>query len=306
MRKFYFLLLLSFCCQWSVAQYQINLIPRSSPDKGIFHRIGYTDIEINYGSPHVKDRNLWGSLIPYDELWRAGANVATTVTISTDVIIKGSVLPAGRYALFIIPRKSSPWTVIFSNKPDQWGAFGHQEDEEVLRTEIEPSKSHFSEELSYRVEQYDFEHGVIMMDWENIRINIPIETQYLDLMEVELEDHLVRTEDHLKWVLYLQAAEYLFNEKKKIDQALEWINESEAMSNLEGTWNPKYYPREYILGHLYWTKAKILAHMANYDKALDYSVLMKQQQGKYTYYDEENEYEKIDAQVEKWEMKVSR
>ena len=306
MRNWYLSVILIFISLPIFSQYQINLIPRSSPDKGVYHKIGYTEIDIEYGSPKVNGRALWGELIPYDEIWRAGANVATTMTFSEDIIIEGKVLPRGRYAFFVIPRKDKPWTVIFSDKPDQWGAFGHREDEEVMRLEIPVSDSYFSEELMYRVAQKDFDNGVLVMDWENIRLNIPFTTQYLDLLTVELEDHLNKASDHLKWVLYLQAAEYLFNRKKRIDLALEWINESEALSNVEGNWDPRYYPKDYILGHLYWTKAKILAHKALYDKALDYAMLMKTQKGKYIFYEEENEFESIDSQIENWAIKAQR
>tara|TARA_Y100000385_G_C13104144_1_gene646433 strand:+ start:1713 stop:2633 length:921 start_codon:yes stop_codon:yes gene_type:complete len=306
MKKPYLILILVFLSTQLVSQYQINLIPRSSPDKGIYHKIGYTEIDIEYGSPKVNERALWGEMIPYDEIWRAGANVATTMTFSEDITIEGKILPKGRYAFFVIPRKNGPWTVIFSSKPDQWGAFGHKTEEEVMRLEIEAVKSYYSEELSYRVEQKDFDNGVLVMDWENIRLNIPFSTQYLDLLINELDEHLNKSSEHLKWVLYLQAGEYLFNQKKRTDLALEWINESEKLSIVEGNWDKRYYPKDYILGHLYWTKAKLLAHDAMYEKAVDYALLMKGQKGKYNFYEEENEYESIDAQIENWAIKAER
>ena len=298
-----FIITILFLSSSLSAQYQINLIPRSSPDKGIYHKIGFTEVEIEYGSPKVKDRKIWGGFIPYDEIWRAGANVATTMTFSEDIIVEGRLLPKGRYAFFVIPREFAPWTIIFSNKPDQWGAFGHQEEEEELRLEVAPVKSHFSEELSYRVEQKNFDHGILLMDWENIRLNIHFETSYLDLLITQLDSHLSKASENLKWVLYLQAAEYLYHQKKRPQLALEWINKSEELSKVTGEWNPKYYPKEYILGHLYWTKAKLLAQDAEYDKALDYAIRMKDLKGDYIFYEEENEFEKIDAQIEKWDLK---
>ncbi|MEE9373321.1 MAG: DUF2911 domain-containing protein [Saprospiraceae bacterium] len=306
MKKLIFTVTLSLFWLLMSGQYQINLIPRSSPDKGVFHKIGYTEIDIEYGSPKINDRKIWGALLPYDQIWRAGANVATTITTSEDIEIEEKILPKGKYAFFIIPRKEKPWTVIFSNKPDQWGAFGHKKEEEVLRLEIPIVQSHFSEELSYRVEQKDFDYGVLVMDWENIRLNIPFKTKYLDLLTLELEDHLSKATDNLKWVLYLQAGEYLFNQKKRTDLALEWINKSEQHSNANGLWDPRYYPKEYILGHLYWVKAKILAHNSEFGKAMDYAMLMKEQKGKYTFYEEEKEFESIDAKIARWAIKASR
>ena len=117
MRKLIICILLTFFLSPIFSQYQINLIPRKSPDKGIYHKIGYTEIDISYGSPKVNERKVWGGLIEYDKLWRAGANVATTMEFSQDIFIQGKRLPRGRYAFFIIPRKLGAWTVIFSDKP---------------------------------------------------------------------------------------------------------------------------------------------------------------------------------------------
>src|SRR5688572_3927170 len=99
-------------------------LPRVSPKASVSYTIGLTDVEIHYGSPAVKGRPVWGSLVPYDKIWRAGANEATTIEFSTDVNMEGQTLRAGKYALFIIPGETD-WTIIFNKKHDQWGAFGY-------------------------------------------------------------------------------------------------------------------------------------------------------------------------------------
>jgi len=92
------LLTLSFLafCNLCFSQYQIGLIPRESPDKGVYQKIGFTSIDIRYGSPKVKGRNIWGDLVPYNQVWRAGSNNATTIEFSTDVNINGKLLQQGK------------------------------------------------------------------------------------------------------------------------------------------------------------------------------------------------------------------
>ena len=86
-------------------QYQIGLIPRSSPDRMVSKTIGATDIKMEYGSPSVKNRLVWGGIVPYDQVWRAGANNATTIEISDEIIIEGTKVAKGRYAFFVIPKE---------------------------------------------------------------------------------------------------------------------------------------------------------------------------------------------------------
>ncbi|MBK7408457.1 MAG: DUF2911 domain-containing protein [Saprospirales bacterium] len=136
-----------------------------SPRKEMTGSIGSVDITVNYGSPSVRGREIWGGLEPYSEVWRSGANEATTVQFSKNVQIEGKDLPAGRYGLFTIPEKGA-WTIIFNSVADQWGDFEYDATKDVLRVESTPKT------IKENAEQLDFliEGNTIVLRWEKIAL----------------------------------------------------------------------------------------------------------------------------------------
>jgi hypothetical protein len=93
--------------------------------------VGGTKITINYSSPKVKERTIWGGLVPYDKVWRTGANNATTIEVGENMKIGKNKMPKGTYALFTIPQKGDTWTVIINKVAKQWGAFNYKESEDL-------------------------------------------------------------------------------------------------------------------------------------------------------------------------------
>lgn len=140
-----------------------------SPRKEMSGAIDSIDIVVNYGSPSVRGRTIWGGLIPYDKVWRTGANEATAVSFSKNVRIEGKDLAAGRYGLFTIPGKNT-WTVIFNSVPDQWGDFEYDDTKDVLRVEVSPKSA------SDNQEQMDFtiEGNAIVLRWEKLAVPISV------------------------------------------------------------------------------------------------------------------------------------
>jgi hypothetical protein len=132
-------------------------------------KISGKDIKVHYGSPAVKGRALWGDLVPYNIVWRTGANEATFVDLSADFIVDGRSLPAGKYSIFTIPKESGPWTVIFNSEWDlEHGHFQYDEKNDVLRMEITPTFTENSEErLSVKVE-----NPGIVIRWEKLKLPI--------------------------------------------------------------------------------------------------------------------------------------
>ncbi|PYQ58291.1 MAG: hypothetical protein DMF58_15905, partial [Acidobacteria bacterium] len=98
--------------------------PRASQKQVVTQTVGFTDITINYSRPGVKGRQIWGALVPYDKVWRTGANEATTITFSDDVTVNGQPLPKGTYSLHTIPSKDE-WTIVFNTTANQWGSFNY-------------------------------------------------------------------------------------------------------------------------------------------------------------------------------------
>ncbi len=304
MKQLIILGIVAFLSQTIYCQYQIGIVPRSSPDKGINQKIGLTEIEIKYGSPSVDSREIWGNLVPYEKVWRAGANNATTVEFSTDVNINSINIPAGKYALFIIPKKNKKWEVILNKEANQWGAFKYKAENDIIRIGIVPRRMEFfSEELSYEINNYGFDNGEIIFKWEHIQLALEFSTSYLKAFEKLIEDRAIKADQNIRWIVYLQGAEHLENNNLDIELAKKWIDKSEILMSNAIVWNEQYYPKQYIEGHLLWTKAKILAQLSKHSKAIKYAREMKSIAGKSTFYIKNKKEEKIDELIEMWLQK---
>lgn len=151
---------------------------RISPKATVKQTVGFTDVKIEYSRPGVKGRTIWGGLVPYNAVWRAGANEATKITFSTDVKINGKKLKAGSYSFFTIPTKYK-WTIIFNKVADQWGAFEYNDVEDALRVEVDPeTQEECSQEwLAYTITKTSDNTAVIRLEWEKLKIHFNIEVE---------------------------------------------------------------------------------------------------------------------------------
>jgi len=147
---------------------------RVSPKASTGQTVGYTEINITYSRPGVKGRKVWGDLVPYGKVWRAGANEATKITLNTDVNIEGKKLPKGSYAFFVIPGEKE-WTLIFNKVADQWGAFEYNEAEDALRVKVKPQKNDKEEWLSYRIDKVNDTSANLTLAWENVKVSFKVD-----------------------------------------------------------------------------------------------------------------------------------
>jgi hypothetical protein len=143
---------------------------KPSPARVAEGTINGAKITINYSSPAVKGRTIWGDLVPLGQVWRAGANDATTFETSQDIKIEGKTLPAGKYSFFIIPDQDQS-TMIFNKVAKQWGAYSYDQAQDALRVSV-PSiqSSNMEERLVYEVTDKGFE-----IRWENAKASAKIE-----------------------------------------------------------------------------------------------------------------------------------
>ena len=146
-----------------------NPATRLSPPATSAGTIGQANVTINYGSPSVRGRKIWGALVPYSVVWRSGANEATTFETDKDLKIEGKTLPKGKYAFFTIPTETK-WTIIFNKVPDQWGAFHYEQSKDILRVKVSSKKS---TEMKERLE-YAITDGKITLMWENLEVPISV------------------------------------------------------------------------------------------------------------------------------------
>lgn len=142
---------------------------RPSPPMTATGMIGETKVTIDYSSPSVKGRDIYGGLVKYGKTWRAGANEATTMEFSNDVMVNGQSLSAGKYAFFVIPMESGDWKIIFNKEAQQWGAYKHDASKDALNTGAKTSKIDNVEKLTYSVDG-----NMVHLDWATTRLSFEV------------------------------------------------------------------------------------------------------------------------------------
>lgn len=164
-----------FCTNFTFGQNDKQEV-RLSPKAEVMQQVGFTDINIIYSRPGVKGRTIYGKLVPYDAVWRAGANEATKIVFSNDVTIEGKKLKKGAYSFFTIPGKTE-WTLIFNKVADQWGAFEYNESEDALRIKVKSEKGNWQEWLAYTITKTSDTSAVIRLEWEKLKIPFKVEVK---------------------------------------------------------------------------------------------------------------------------------
>lgn len=172
----------------SIAQAQIEF-PAPSPKVKIEQRVGLTDITLEYSRPGVKGRDIFGSLVPYGEIWRAGANASTKITFSQDVKVAGNKVPAGTYALYFIPNQNN-WTGIIHKNTSHWGVGDYDETEDLVRFDVRPN--YMEEEMGmetmiFYINEIRDNSCTLEFSWDNVWFSIPVELGTQEAVIAELE-----------------------------------------------------------------------------------------------------------------------
>jgi tetratricopeptide (TPR) repeat protein len=223
-RGFLFCLLMATMPGVSPAQSFVLDLPLQSQRAEISQRIGITDITINYHRPLVNDRKVWGDLVPYGKVWRAGANINTTITFSDPVMIEGKALDKGTYGLHMIPN-ADEWTIIFSKNSTSWGAFTYDEKEDALRVTVKPQAADMHNALTYDFDQLKPNSAVVELEWEKIAVPFKVSVDVHDVVQASLKKQL-RNLSQYTWISWDEAANYFLTEKIALDDALAYANKS--------------------------------------------------------------------------------
>ncbi len=209
------LLALASLCQ---AQGIMLDLPLQSQHAVITQRIGLTDITINYHRPLVNDRQVWGKLVPYGQVWRAGANENTTVTFTDPVTIEGQPLDKGTYGLHMIPGENQ-WTVIFSKMSTAWGRFSYKQDEDALRVTVKPQTAEFHDALTYDFDDLKPDSTVVTLRWEKVAVPFKVAVKVDDVVEASI-NRQIRGLNQYYWESWDEAANYYLANKINLDEAL--------------------------------------------------------------------------------------
>jgi hypothetical protein len=206
-------------------------LPRPSQKAQVMQTVGLTDVTINYSRPGVKNRVIWGGLVPYDKVWRTGANEATSITFSTDVKVNGQPLAAGTYSIHTIPTKSD-WTVIFNKKADQWGSYSYDEKEDALRVQVKAQPHEFTEWMEFSLPDIAVDKATVALDWEKLRVPFEIQVETIDhaLANARAAMASLAADDHQT---AFRCASFAFQNDVAPDEARQWIDKS---ISIKETW----------------------------------------------------------------------
>ncbi len=208
-------------------------LPRLSQHQVVTQTVGLTDIKIDYSRPAVKGRAIWGALVPYDKVWRTGANEATQISFSDDVTINGQALPKGTYSLHTVPGKDS-WIVAFNKVAQQWGSFTYDQAQDALRVTVKPEKAPFTELMEFDFPQVTNDNAVVAIRWENV--SVPFTVGVATTAKVmAAASAAVAGAAATDWQTPYRAASFAFDNGDSA-QAMTWLDQStkasQTISNL--------------------------------------------------------------------------
>jgi hypothetical protein len=233
--------------------------PRPSPDAIVSQYVGVTEITVDYSSPGVKERTIWGELVPYGEIWRTGANEVTSITFSDPVKVIGNELPEGTYGIHIIPTQNE-WEIIFSKGTEVDGSAAYDETKDALRLKVKPEEHPFTERMMFTITDMTENSANVNLIWEKLKVsfNVDVNTQ-----EIVLQD----ARNALGWGELLSAASYCLQNNTNLEEGYNWIQASVLIN--ENYWNQRI-------------NAQYLAKMdmkddaiATMEKAIDYGSKME-------------------------------
>lgn len=250
MKKIFITLGAFMCLQVSMLSAQSLILPQPSPKSVLKQTVGLTDVEVTYSRPGAKGRNVFGELVPYNELWRTGANMATVVRFSDDVTIEGQKLAKGEYALFTIPGKNE-WTIIFNKNTNQGGTEQYKKEEDALRVKVKAQNSDFTETFTINIDSIRNESALMVLDWEKtevpVRFTVPTQDK---------ANQNIKSVTGSAWNNYARAASYLMENNGDMNEALKLAEQSIQL-------NQTFYNT--------WVKAQILAKQNNFTEAADFA-----------------------------------
>lgn len=224
-------------------------MPQPSPATKVHQNFSTSFIEIEYSRPSVNGRNIFGELIPFDEVWRTGANQTSKITFGEPVNFSGKAVEAGTYALYTIPGKEE-WTIILNRGVDNWGAAGFDETQNIAEVKVPVEKLDFTQEsMLIMIENLTKDSGDLVLQWDDAKVSIPLKTDNNERILAHLEKALKSDKPP-----YTQAASYYLATDQNLEEGLKYIQKSIEAS-------PETY-------YLYWIEAQLLEKLGKNEAAI--------------------------------------
>ena len=246
-KRFLIIIILAISVHFYATAQEEAIRPMLSQRAVTMQRVGLTDITVTYHRPGVKGRIIWGKLVPYNQPWRTGANEATTIAFSDDVVVNGHTLRAGTYSFFVKPTPTR-WQVIFNSNAKQWGTYFLDKSKNVLSFNVTPYAVPHQEWLLYDFTDLTINSAKLELRWGKLAIQFSIKVNTQNKMENMNQSYVLKASSQLAGsaLTYLEHHEHL-------DTALADINRAIIIDSSFENWN---------------IKAKILGELKQYEKAI--------------------------------------
>ncbi|WP_254560658.1 DUF2911 domain-containing protein [Dyadobacter diqingensis] len=201
------------------------VLPNPSTTQTVIQDLGLGKVSVTYSRPPVKNRKIFGGLVPYGQVWRAGANNATVIKFSEDAIVEGHNIPAGAYALFCIPEKDE-WTIILNKSADQWGAYAYNQASDLIRFKVKTIKTAEKQEaFTMLFNNPTTITSYLNISWDQTAVNIHLTTN--DDAKIVASIDRIMEKKEVSNLNYFNAIQYYYINNKDTDKALGWIAKAE-------------------------------------------------------------------------------
>ena len=218
-------------------------LPQPSPKAKVEQRIGLTDVTVEYSRPSVKGREIFGELVPFDKIWRTGANANTLITFTDDVKIDGQDLKAGKYSFFTVPPSNKEkWQVFFNSVIDGWGEGKYDEKNNVLKLTAQQKSVEKHESMVFSFDNLTDTTGVLTLAWDTVAVSLKIQVDVDAKAKANIKKAMAEATNEEKPKVYRNAAKYILSTGKNLKRSLSFIDESIQM-------------KEYW--YSYWVKADV-------------------------------------------------
>jgi hypothetical protein len=228
-------------------------LPALSPTAEVIQRVGITDVRVAYSSPARRGREVWGGLVPFGELWRAGANAPTRLSVSEDFTFGGQAVPAGEYSLFILPEEAR-WTFVLNRDPERAGVFGHDASHDVARAEVTPAAGPDRERMLFVFDDTTDESTTLTLEWAGQQGGVVLAVDTPALTRRAIDSNLSQI-----WRPHFNAARYYLDTAGDLAQAEEWMARS---IELQETWWNRWFMARIQAARERWADARASATRA--------------------------------------------
>jgi len=209
---------IALACGAALAGGQGLELPKKSPHAVCTQVVGVTKLSVDYHRPQVKGRTVWGDVVPYGEIWRAGANENTVFETADPVRVGDVKIPAGRYGLHVIPQEAS-WTVVFNEDANQWGSYSYDESKDAARVEVRPQPVEHCESLTYAFTDIHTNGATLALRWEKLEARIPIHVATGEIVMAKIRETMAKGPER---ATVASAIGFALQYETGLDEALEW------------------------------------------------------------------------------------